>query len=210
MKLYNITFKLDDTRNILVPNIPETAGDTENKTIKRVCLADSVEHCMQAVASANRDMCTRAKFIVREADIPLTKKTLVHPRFLKEQGYVPDALENNEYWSLEPVKFKLYLCELEHFDSDFTVSWSCVTREQVLAIISKYIKTKRFDRYKTSKGVYNAFCKFINEKTQFATEKGRIAYYNMYDDVWEDIVELPWAQKTELTNIKYKVLKQLN
>jgi len=216
MKFYNISFNLKNTNNILVPTVPESAGTGENKTIKRVCLADSIEHCMQAVASANREMCKGAKFIVREVDIPLTKKTLVHPRFLKERGYVPDALENNEYWSLEPLKFKMYLCELEHFDSDFTVSWSCITREQILGILRKYTSrsgfrtTKRFERYKTSQGIYNAFCKFINEKTRFATEQGRITYYEMYDTVWEDIVELPWAQKTELTNIRYRVLKELN
>ena len=210
MKFYNITFKIDDTRNILVPNIPESAGTNENKTIKRVCLADTVEHCMQAVGSGNRDMCKGSKFLVRETDIPLTSKYLLNPRFLKQMNYVPDALENNEYWSLESVKVKVYLCELQSFDSDFTVSWSCVTREQILSIISKYVKTKRFNRYKTSKGIYNAFCKFINEKTQFATEKMKTYYYDMYDDVWEDIVELPWAQKTELTNIKYKIIKEVN
>ena len=208
MKFYNVTFNLADNRNVLTPCIPDSAGNDENKIIKRVCITDSVEHCMQAIASVNREMCAGAKFIVREAELPLTKETLVHPRFLKEQGYVPDALENNEYWSLEPVKFKLYLCELEYFDSDFTVAWSCVTRNQILNILTKYIKTKRFDRYKTSKGIYNAFCKFINEKTQFASEKQRVYYYNMYDSVWDDLVELPWAQKTELTNIKYKVVKQ--
>lgn len=209
MKLYNVSFNLNNLNNVLLPAIPDSAGDTENKTIKRVCLADSIEHCMQAIASDNREMCNGAKFIVREVDIPLTKKSLVHPRFLKERGYVPDALENNEYWYLEPVKFKMYLCELEHFDSDFTVSWSCITREQILNIVTKYIKTKRFDRYKTSKGIYNAFCKFINEKTQFATETQRCKYYNIYDEVWEDLVGLPWAQKTELTNIRYKILKEI-
>ena len=209
MKLYNISFNMTDTSNIMYPAIPDSAGTGENKTIKRVCLADSVEHCMQAIASGNRDMCKGSKFIVRETDIPLTSKYLLNPRFLKQMNYVPDALENNEYWSLESVKVKVYLCELQSFDSDFTVSWSCVTREQILSIISKYVKTKRFNRYKTSKGIYNAFCKFINEKTQFATEKMKTYYYDMYDAVWEDILELPWAQKTELTNIKYKVIKEV-
>ena len=209
MKFYNVSFNLNNLNSVLVPAIPESAGTDENKTIPRVCLTDSIGHCMQAIASGNREMCKGTKFIVREVDIPLTKKSLYNPKFLKTTGYVPDALENNEFWSLEPLKFKMYICELEHFDCDFTVSWSCVTREQILGIINRYVKTKRFNRYKTSQGIYNAFCNFISEKTRFATEKMRNYYYNMYDEVWEDIVELPWAQKTELTNIQYKVIKQL-
>jgi hypothetical protein len=171
---------------------------------------------MQAIASGNREMYVGTKFIIRVVDMPLNKRAVIGPKELKDKGYVPDALENKEYWYLKPVKFKLYLCELEYFDADFTVAWSCITREQILSILNKYtskrgfVTTKRFEKYKTSKGIYNAFCKFINEKTQFANDTRRTYFYNMYDDVWEDLVQLPWAQKTELTNIKYKVLKQLN
>ena len=35
MILYNITFDMKDKRNILEPSIPESAGEDENKTIKR-------------------------------------------------------------------------------------------------------------------------------------------------------------------------------
>ena len=209
MKFYNISFNLKNTNNVLVPAIPDSAGTDENKTIKRVCITDSIEHCMQAVASANREMCKGAKFIVREVDIPLNREKLVHPRFLKEQRYVPDALENNEYWYLEQLRCNMYLCEIDSFDYEFTISWSCITREQILNVIKKYTKTKRFEKYKTSQGVYNAFCRYINEKTQFAIEGTRNVYYNMYDEVWDDLVELPWAQKTKIYNLRYKVLKQL-
>lgn len=197
MKFYNVTFNLKDTRNVLIPSIPESAGTGENKTIKRVCLADTIEHCMQAVG--RRDIRDGARFIVREVDIPLNKKTLLHPRYLKEHGYVPDALENNEYWSLEPIKCKLYICEIIKFDFDMTIAWSCITRNQVLSIIGKYTKTKSFERYKTSQGVYNAFCKWINKRE----------YWDIEDSVWDELVELPWAYKTELKSVQYKVLKEI-
>ena len=97
MKLYNVTFDLNNTNNVLTPAIPESAGNGENKEIKRVCLTDSVEHCFQAIASCNREIRKGAKFIIKEVDVE-KDELLITPDFLFNEGYVPDALENNEYW----------------------------------------------------------------------------------------------------------------
>lgn len=50
MHFYNITFDIEDDNKMLYPYIPGTAGDNEDKTTPRVCLCDSVAHCMQAIA----------------------------------------------------------------------------------------------------------------------------------------------------------------
>ena len=199
MKFYNVTFNLNDNKGVLIPCIPDSAGNGENKTIPRVCLTDSVEHCIQAIASGNREVHKGAKFIVRETDIPTTRAELINPRFLKEQGYVPDALENKEYWYLKPVEFKRYLCEIVSFDYEFDLAWSCISRKQCLDAISKYMNINRFTKYKTSLGVYNAFSRYCNQNKK----------YDEYDNVWDDLAMIPWAQKTKIYNLKYKVLKQL-
>ena len=43
MKLYNVSFNLDNIDNVIEPRIPESAAEDENKTFERVCLTDSVE-----------------------------------------------------------------------------------------------------------------------------------------------------------------------
>ena len=199
MTLYSITFDLTDTRTEFIPTIPETAGDTENKTIPRICMSDSVEKCISAIASCNRNMQKGSQFIVRVFNIPNTDN-LVSPRFLKESGYVPDALENNEYWYIKPIKATLYLCRVESFDYEFTLAWSCITREQCISLIEKYTNNKRFRRYKTSKGAYNAFMNWCNKYHK----------WDEMDNIWEDLAMLPWAQRTEIYNLKSTVIKQLN
>ena len=43
MKLYNVTFNLMNDSNLLMPCVPFTAGPGEDREIKRICLADSIE-----------------------------------------------------------------------------------------------------------------------------------------------------------------------
>lgn len=195
MKLYNITFNLRDTKDRLIPAIPESAGATENKTIQRVCLTDSIEHCMQAIATCNRNIAVGKQFIVREVEIPANHSKLIHPKQLYRHKLVPDALENNEYWYLESIRCKVYLCTIQSFSYEHTVAWSCITAKQVREIIEKYTKCLNLSKYKKSITVYNAFCTWAEKEKQ----------YKMEDDVWDDIVMLPWAQKTEIRNIKFKI-----
>lgn len=193
MKLYNITFNLNDTRSILIPSIPETAGEGENKTIKRVCFTDSVKNSIQALAHCNREVTKGVKFIVREIEVHDKESGVIGPKVLKNKGLVPDALENNEYWILKPVQCKVYKCILGKFDYDFTLAWTCISREQCLNIISKYTSIDKFRKYRKSETVYMAFCIWANKNRED----------DIFDAVWEDLAQLPWAQKTELTHLEY-------
>lgn len=145
MTLYNVTFNIKDKRNILEPSIPDSAGDGENKTIKRVCLTDSIAHCMQAIAVGNRDIRVGATLIIREVNLKnLNKKLLISPRELKERGLVPDALENNEFWYLGKVKFKCITCKIVDFDAEIDLAWTCIPIQSCREIIKKYIPSFQF------------------------------------------------------------------
>lgn len=197
MKLYNVSFNLNNLSDSMIPMIPDSAGDDENKTIPRVCLCDTIEHCMQAIASCNRNLEKGAYFILREVEINLSDKALVKPDYLKQTGYVPDALENNEYWYLKPLKAKVTKHVVISFNYEFELAYSCISREQILTIISKYMRAKRFERYKTSKGIHNAFGRYCNEHQLWSET----------DAVWEDLAMLPWAQKTGIYGLKHKEIK---
>lgn len=197
MKLYNVTFDLTNTNDILTPTIPESAGNGENKDIKRVCLTDSIEHCMQAIASCNREVKKGAKFIVKEVDVE-ESELLIAPDFLFNEKYVPDALENNEYWYLDNLKAKVYTCEIEFFEYDFVLAYSCIPREKCLEAISNYISTEEYEKYKTSKEMHEAFVHWADSNKK----------YDLVDEIFEDLAMMPWAQKTKIYNLKYKVLER--
>lgn len=196
MKLYNVTFNINDKRNMLVPTIPDSAGTGENKTIKRICLTDSIEHCMKAIAVGNRDIAIGAKFIVREVDIPKNAKALVNPKQLHNNQFVPDALENNEYWYLHTVKCKVHLCEIIYFDFEHDLAFSCMQPNDVRLIINKYVPALKLGRYKNSKNMYDAFCNYTNKN----------CLWDEFDAVWDELAELPWAQTTKILKLTYKVL----
>lgn len=197
MKLYNVTFDLNNTNNVLTPAIPESAGNGENKEIKRVCLTDSIEHCFQAIASCNREIRKGAKFIIKEVDVE-EDELLITPDFLFKEGYVPDALENNEYWYLDTLKAKVSIAEIEFFEYEFALAFSCIPKEKCLEAISKYTSIEKFKNYKTSKEMYESFVGWADSEKK----------YNLSDEIFEDLAMIPWAQTTKIYNLKYKEIER--
>lgn len=197
MRLYNVTFDLSNTNNILTPTVPESAGDGENKEIKRICLTDSIEHCFQAIASCNREVRKGAKFVIKEVDVEENDR-LITPDFLFNEDYVPDALENNEYWYLDTLKANVLIGEIEFFEYDFVLAYSCIPKEKCLEIISKYTSIEDLKDCRDSKEIHEKFNHWANTQKE----------YDMMDNVFEDLAMLPWAQKTKIYNLKYKVLER--
>ena len=195
MKLYNITYNLEDTSTTLVRKIPSSAGDRENKTIPRVCLADSLEHCLQALGSHYRDLRVGACFLVREVEVDERDINLIDPFILKKDNKVPDALENREYWYLKPIECNVKKAEIIDYDSEFTIAWTCVPIERCRAIISKYSPIN-VNKYYNSEHLYDVFMAWANEHEK----------YKEMDAVWDEIVEDPIAQKTAIKNLKVRYL----
>ena len=51
MKLYHVTFDINESETkIFRPRVPASAGVGEDKKIPRICLAPSIEKCIQAKA----------------------------------------------------------------------------------------------------------------------------------------------------------------
>ena len=194
MKLYNITFNLDDTRTTLIPTIPVSAGTGEDTNIKRICLSDSIAHCMQALACNHRDVRKESRFIVREFDIDPNDCNLIYPEELFFGNYVPDALENNEYWYLRDLSANVYTCEITSFKHDYCLAYTCIKPKDCLRIL------RRYD---------NLFNALPNESSEhmhkrFEEQAATLNYWDMIDEVFEDLRMLPWAAKTEIYDLCYK------
>ena len=200
MKLYNVSFDVNNTDRVLKPRIPESAADVENKTIERVCLADSVAHCIQAIASDNREIKVGTKIIVRAVESShLSSKWLVSPETLFSRGLVYDALENNEYWYLKPLAFNMALCTITDFDADFTLAWSLIKIEDCKRIVHKYLPNMQVNRYRVSKNLYEAAMRECNRTHNWDAE----------DEIWDALAELPYSQKIELSKLKLRKEKTL-
>lgn len=193
MTLYNVTFNIKDNRSILEPTIPDSAGDGENKTIKRVCLTDSVSHCMQAIAVGNRDIRVGASIIVRKVDTKyLDTSLLIKPKELKERGLVPDALENNEYWYLSAVNVKCGKYQIVNFDAEIDLAWTCININDCKEIIRKYLPLLNIERYRNTKNLYEYAMCYCN----------KYRLYDIQDIIWDELAMLPWAQKRSINKVQ--------
>lgn len=196
MKLYNVTYNLEDMSTMLIPKIPHSAGDGEDKIIRRVCLSDSLEHCLQAFGSAYRDLANGVCILIREVEVDEDDMYLINPSTLKEYGKVPDALENNEYWYLKPIICNVKMAEIIDADTEFTIAWTCVPIEKCKEIVSMYSNIDG-SKYKDSEELYNVFMDWANENKK----------WNEMDEVYEKLLEIPWTQKTAIENLKVKYLQ---
>lgn len=200
MKLYNVTFCLEDDRTVLEPAIPETVGDGEDNTISRVCFADSVAHCMQALASSHKELEEGVRFLVREVEMDENDSHLVSPKILRDSGLVPDALENNEYWYKQPVECSVFLCSIKEIECSFEIAWTCIPKDDCIEIVSKYAPETLFLKAVSSEEAYDIFYKWCNQFHK----------WEEMDYAWEELAELPWAQLIKVSNFEYEVLEKLN
>lgn len=195
MKLYNVSFNLNNISRVIEPSIPESAADDEDKTFRRVCLADSVEHCIQAIASDNRDVRVGAQIIVRSVDTEnLYKKILVEPQTLFRNRLVPDALENNEYWYLGRIKFETALYTIMDFHTEYELAWSLIDINYCRKVVHRYLPNIQVNRYKIPKNLYNAAMMECNRTKNWDAE----------DKIWDALVKVKCAQKIGIYDIKLK------
>lgn len=191
--LYNVTFDIFDRREVLEPAVPRSAAKEEERSIRRVCLSTTVEHCIEALGVEHRELCTGAELLVREVPIEnLYSKILVTPDILFKKGYVPDALETKEHWYLAPVKMITCRYTIVDFIAEYDIAWSCVKVKDMLSIAAKYgIQPSELHKFTSSKDIYE-YCMEIFHKSK---------NYDFEDDFYDDVDELPWAQRLKVSKL---------
>lgn len=194
MILYNITFREDDTTT-LVPMIPYTAAEYEDKSTKRVCFADTVTHCIEAVAPDSRDLHIGSIFRIRSVNTDhLDKDSILTPEELFKTSKVPDALQNQEYWYLKEVNITLHKVRVVDFSYWHAMAWKCIKYSDVEEII-RTLKIP-YQKHADAESLYNYANHYLNEKMEF----------DKMDELWESIAELPFAQRIALTKLKLEYL----
>lgn len=192
--LYNVSFKTTGIDR-LYPSVPYSAAEGEDKTIERVCLADSIAHCFQSIGASFRDLHVGVVFEVREAAVDPEDELLIKPKQLWQQRLVPDALENQEYWYLGELPVVSYQCELENFNYDYGLAWSCVDACDVRRLLKKYTD-EVFDGELSSEELFEATAKVLP--------------CDVLDELWYELSELPWAQKLEISDVRVRRIKSMS
>lgn len=193
MTLYNITFR-EDMREVLTPNIPYSAADGENKIINRVCFSDSIEHCVEAIGPCSRDMHNGAIFTIRSVDTDkMNSKSIITPKELFDKGFVPDALETQEYWYLEQVQIKLSKAKVISYSFEYALAWTCIKMKDMQEIVNNLGVTGVIAD--SSKQLYDKVnCYFIEHKM-----------YDKADALFDYAAELPFAQTLKIRDLKLEV-----
>lgn len=105
MKLFHVSY---DRVLYFKPHIPKYRLPGEDAVTPRICLSTSIERCVNAkphqaqALYLAREFGFRMPVYVYEFDTGnIPKDKLLGPNQLKDQYYVEDAVENNEYWLLQ-------------------------------------------------------------------------------------------------------------
>ena len=208
MKLYHVTFDLSEPdKKMFYPRVPKSAGLGEDKSLKRICLAPTVEECFQALPSDKRHLAVGEKFRLYSIDLDDNDPNLIYPDEIFKKGYVPDALENHEYWYKECLCMDSVIGQIEDFDSNFELSWSCIKLSDVREIVNMFAEDRNDEEKEYLKRLSNK-----NFSLPEDLYKETIEYFkyindlDAYDELWENIACLPWAQSTKIYQISWKIV----
>ncbi len=203
MKLYRVSFDTSASLNrTFVPMIPESAGLEEDKTIKRVCLSSSIEGCLQAIPRGGKDISVGVELIIYEAEISTLDENLIFPEEVRD--YVPDALENEEYWYMKELHMTGKKVKLTNFDYSFELGFTSVDEDD---FICRMLDTVSEEAYKYLEEIseimyddsiilgarYDDVVHFLSKKEE----------YNLIDDIYDAVALTPWAQIVRFSNVEY-------
>lgn len=195
--LYNVTFDIGDASTRLIPYIPYSAADDEDRKTKRVCFADSIQHCIEAIGSCNRDLHTGCLIVVRSVDEKgLDPGKIITPGELFDTKKVPDALETHEYWYLDEVDVKREVYRVKGFTFEYAIAFTCIEKDDLAAIIKNYIPDSPMKQYESVKQAYDRALEQLYEA-------GR---YNDCDKFEDRVAALPWAQRIKISSLAVEKL----
>lgn len=115
MILYHLELANGKPKKKFHPSIPLNRMEGEDKTIKRICVAPSIEECLQSVSWG------RINYIPKYIPVIVyvfDTEDYIPSKDLKK--YVPDAIVTNEYWitkEIKPIKH-FYIADINY---DFSI-----------------------------------------------------------------------------------------
>lgn len=136
-KFYHVSYGHNELIKKFVPRIPDVYSDKESTTIPRICLADTIDHCLSAMS--DKPYTTYDNKPITIYSIDLEERELVHPDYLYSHDWVRDALYTREHWLLKPATLLGYHAYLRSFNSGtYFIPDESKHDEMVNLIMAKY------------------------------------------------------------------------
>lgn len=114
MKFYHVSVDIFNNIEVFKPRIPSSAMKLEDKSIKRICVSDSIENCLNGIQYATllkntlfdsiddcyeyMDDCNR---LVKVYEFEYNGGLIKFPYEINK--LVPDSIETQEHWILENI-----------------------------------------------------------------------------------------------------------
>lgn len=194
LTLYHVSLDQNPKRSMLfIPKIPETCAKWENKDIKRICFSTSIEKCL--IATQSLDIFSHQILNVYKFEVDENDKNLKDPNYVYREGYVKDALGNEEYWYLKPIELSCESFILKDIDYENFVEFKNISIEEIKKLLSE---NPLFDfiisqKYETSEEYYNEAMKFLESTCNFITQDW------LYDSV---IDNFRWCQSWKVNKLE--------
>lgn len=196
--LYRVSFREGVTSPWLTPRIPCSAAQMEDKATERVCLADSIEHCIQAISPDARNLCIEAEIAVYRLKVSdLKPEKLICPKDVFDIGFVPDALFNQEWWYLDKVQADLRHAVIKDFEACHVLNWTIIDEDQVRGALHSIAPDILALFPYGAAGI-------DDPHDMYETAIERLEQDERFDEcdaLYDILAELPWAQALEVSRL---------
>lgn len=213
-------------RKLFVPRVTAELSEKldEDKVTPRVCLSTSISKCLQAI---NFDIEIGKPITVFAIDLDKGNPALVFPEDLVRTGKVRDAVENHEYWYMQPLEMRGASYVITKYSTERAIAWSALRSKDVLRIAKDAAEelciTDEFDwdglDELDAKGIYENITEQNDLLISFDANRSSVfeddSVHCTFDDrLYDRIVELDWAQilrindvSVEMPRARYGVVK---
>ena len=139
MRLYHVSFDIEDDTCFFYPRVPSAGLPCENRTKKRICFSSSIEKCFQAMPRDNCNMKVGQKVIIYHIDVDSDDKYVRTPEDLYLSGDVEDALINQEYWYLRPIELRGEIKTIRYFEASHDLHFEILTSNDIFVSTPSFL-----------------------------------------------------------------------
>lgn len=202
--LYHVSASNIEMENkTFVPRVPESCADFESHTIERICFSTSIEKCIIAAAILSSIKPNETILNVFTLCVDDNDEYLKDPSYVYSVGDVKDALGNEEYWYIKPIKLYCDNYKVLELDYEPKIDWDSISIEEIKSVLkmefnynneihNKFMEIIEKD-YNTSEKYYNDAIHYLDNNK----------YYNECDELYDCVCETyGWCQSYNINKLK--------
>lgn len=196
--LYHISNDMSafNTEKLFIPRVPSSTGTGEDCCYRRICTADSIEHCMQAVPGRSAYCCVGARFCLYEFNTSeVGYENIMTPEDL--EPYVPDAEVNQEYWITCAATAHGSVIEINNLLYEYCLNWSSINVAEFYNVMEASFCCDVFKKFmsytKSPESIYNDIVGYYHARKE----------YELEEKVYDEVCGISWIRGIKINDVKY-------